>query len=56
MLLVHARVLAPEEVARLGVNYPKNGPFTDEQLGADDWEPVYPPLPAPTGDCGCDEK
>ncbi len=53
MLLAHAKVLAESEVIRDGVPFPKNGPFTKEQIAAEDWEPVYP-VPEPV-DCGCDQ-
>lgn len=55
MLLAHARTLAIAEVIRGGVTFPKTGPFTNEQLAAEDWEPVYPAPPEPSGDCGCGE-
>jgi len=56
MLLAHAKALAAAGVIRDGVTFPKNGPFTDEQLAAEDWEPVRAPYvpPVPPEDCGCD--
>jgi hypothetical protein len=56
MLLIHAKALAVAEVIRDGITFPKNGPFTEEQQRADDWEPIQVdesirPVPA---DCGCE--
>lgn len=55
MLLAHAKALATSEVERGGVKFPKDGPFTDEQLVAEDWEPVRAEWvpPTPPEDCGC---
>ena len=55
MLLTHAKALATSEVERGGVKVPKDGPFTDEQLAAEDWEPVRAEWvpPTPPEDCGC---
>lgn len=55
MILSHAITLASEKVVRNGVEFTKAGPFTDEQLKADDWEPVRAPYVQPTSpeDCGC---
>lgn len=55
MLLVHAQALAHTQVERGGVKFPKSGPFTEEQLAAEDWEPVIDPwvAPVPPVDCGC---
>ena len=61
MLLVHAKALAVEFVVRHGQEFPKDGPFTDEQLIAEDWEPIQvsrEPVIAtslPPEDCGCGE-
>ena len=55
MLLAHAKALAVDSVIRGGVVFPKNGPFSNEQLAAEDWEPVEIPYvpPVMVGDCGC---
>lgn len=55
MLLAHAKALATSEVERGGVKFPKDGQFTDEQLSAEDWEPVRAEWvpPTPPEDCGC---
>lgn len=55
MLLAHAKALATSEVERGGVKFQKDGPFTDEQVAAEDWEPVRAEWvpPTPPEDCGC---
>lgn len=56
MLLIHAKALAVAEVVRDGITFPKNSPFTKEQLAADDWEPIQvdESIRPPAADCGCE--
>jgi len=59
MLLVHAQALAVEYVVLNGVQFPKAGPFTPDQLASEDWVPIQVSsdvsVAAPAGDCGCGE-